>query len=81
MLFFSSVSGRDEADSRFGYVPTFTKRLHDVEAREGSKALFECRVMGIPEPEIAWYVLQCVVIHVVVVVVVVVVFYWWWLWW
>ncbi|XP_052813115.1 uncharacterized protein LOC128240501 isoform X5 [Mya arenaria] len=50
----TGVSGRDEMDSRFGYVPTFTKRLHDVEAKEGSKAMFECRVMGIPEPEISW---------------------------
>ena len=51
-----SVKGVDDMDSKFGYVPTFTKRLSDVKCSEGAHARFDCKVMGIPEPEISWYV-------------------------
>ncbi|XP_053386642.1 muscle M-line assembly protein unc-89-like [Mercenaria mercenaria] len=50
----TGVKGQDETDSKFGYIPTFTKRLQDLEVKEGAKATFECKVMGIPDPEISW---------------------------
>ncbi|KAJ8321036.1 hypothetical protein KUTeg_002623 [Tegillarca granosa] len=41
-------------DAKYGCAPTFMKKLEDISAPEGNDAKFECRVMGIPEPEVIW---------------------------
>ncbi|XP_013419361.1 titin-like [Lingula anatina] len=38
-----------------GYAPQFSKKVYNVDAVEGEKAKFECRVMGDPEPDVQWF--------------------------
>ena len=35
--------------------PMFTQPLNDIEASEKGETQFEVRVIGVPEPEVAWY--------------------------
>lgn len=34
--------------------PSFITSPHDLSVIEGSEAVFECRVSGIPEPRLTW---------------------------
>ena len=35
--------------------PKFTQLLKDMEAHEGDKVRFDCRVIGQPMPDIKWF--------------------------
>ena len=35
--------------------PKFTQLLKDMEAPEGNRVRFDCRVIGHPAPEVKWY--------------------------
>lgn len=36
-------------------VPLFTEKLFRQTVKEGEPALFTCRVVGLPEPDVKWY--------------------------
>ncbi|XP_021352030.1 titin-like isoform X3 [Mizuhopecten yessoensis] len=42
-------------DARYGCAPTFLKKMEDVTMPSGQSAKFECRIMGIPEPNVKWF--------------------------
>ncbi|XP_062595919.1 titin-like isoform X3 [Saccostrea cucullata] len=44
-------------DAKYGCAPTFIKRMENIYAADGKSksAKFECKVMGIPEPNVTWY--------------------------
>ena len=37
------------------YPPDFTRNLKSVDVPEGQPQVFECQVMGVPNPVISWY--------------------------
>ena len=39
-----------------GKGPMIAEHMHDVYARPGESARFECRITGEPQPDITWYV-------------------------
>nr|XP_022325334.1 titin-like isoform X5 [Crassostrea virginica] len=42
-------------DAKYGCPPTFIKKIENTYSPEGKNAKFECKVMGIPEPNVTWY--------------------------
>uniref|UniRef100_A0A914I5C8 Muscle M-line assembly protein unc-89 n=1 Tax=Globodera rostochiensis TaxID=31243 RepID=A0A914I5C8_GLORO len=45
----------DEAPMPTEVTPKFLQELKPVQAKEGDEAVFECKVSGVPQPEIKWY--------------------------
>jgi hypothetical protein len=41
-------------DAKYGYLPTFMKKIDDILVPSGKDGKFECRIMGIPEPTVSW---------------------------
>lgn len=51
--FFDSFRQKD-FDAKYGCPPTFMKRMDNTYSPEGKNAKFECKIMGIPEPNVTW---------------------------
>ncbi|KAI8497714.1 hypothetical protein Bbelb_243660 [Branchiostoma belcheri] len=49
------VSEEYTLDTTHAMPPKFIHTFHDTDAMEGREVRFDCRIIGIPQPKVAWY--------------------------
>ena len=45
----------NEDPYKLGVCPVIVERLNNIEVVEGDEAIFDCEIIGYPEPEVVWY--------------------------